>query len=210
VKTQRFFLSLVVLALVPSLAWSDPVTRTDVERVMSGFEHSSDLATIRAWGAPGAHILSDITNDTQLPPVTRARAAHALRAFRGDATVQTFLRSVAASRDVNLFVMRSCFDALIDGFDDVTEVSRYLSDTRSDVRDGAAWSLAASRLPQARAALQDRLRVETDEVVRETITRALATPAVAPIAPVVINSAPSVSFTVPTVNRRRIVRARNR
>jgi hypothetical protein len=163
-----------------SNASADPLTRAAVERALGGYEHDADLATVRAWGAEGATLLIEVSRDNGLVVATRARALHALRAYGSDLRVRDHLRAMAATPTQDLFLLRASLDALIEGFDDVSEARRYLSDARVDVRDGAVWSLAASTNPAARVALRERLQVETDAGVRATITEALARPVPAP------------------------------
>ncbi len=200
------------LIAVSGVSSADPVTRASVEGSLGGYEQGVDVATVRSWGSEGASILIAISRDPSLLFAVRARALHALRAFAGDVRVRDHLRATAADPTQSLFLVRASLDALTEGFDDVAEVSRYLSDARVDVRDGAAWSLAASTNPAARAALRDRLRVESDPGVRATITDALARPTSAPAAPVVTPPAAARASVVPTsatrAVRRRVSRSR--
>jgi hypothetical protein len=192
------------LSLSPRSAAADPVSRADVERALSGYEQSVDVAAASAWGPAGAAHLMAIARDADAVVAVRARALHALRAFPGSAPVRAFLLSTAASPSQDVFLLRASLDALVEGFDDVAEASRYLADARVDVRDGAVWSLGASRNPAARAALRDRLRVEPDAGVRATITDALSR---APVVGAV--AAPPITVTLLAPARRAAPRARS-
>lgn len=196
----------------PLCAWADPVTRASVEGALRGYEQSADLAAVRAWGAPGAALLMEISRDPDALIATRARALHALRAFGADLRVRDHLRATAAAPSQDLFLLRASLDALIEGFGDVTAVSRYLSDARADVRDGAVWSLASSPDPAARAALRERLRFETDPGVRATITEALARPTPAavaqPVTPPAVGVASVATPSAPRAARPRRARSR--
>lgn len=148
-------------------------TREAMALELGGFEHEPDVATVRGWGASGAATLMALGNDPQALPHVRHRALHALRAFSTVPAVRDYLRRVASLPQQELFTLRASLDALVEGFDDVAFVARFLADPRADVRDGAAWSLSRSSSPAARTALQDRLARETDEAVRRTVTDAL-------------------------------------
>ncbi len=195
------------LSLSPRVASADPVSRAVVERSLGGFEQGVDLASARAWGSAGAEHLMAIARDTDAVVAVRARALHALRAYPESSAVRAFLRATAGAPGQDVFLLRACLDALVEGFDDVAEASRYLADGRADVRDGAVWSLAASRNPAARAALRERLRVEADAAVRATITDALARDAAAvapPSLPVSVTlRAPARQATARTRSSRR-------
>lgn len=181
-------------ALYTANAAADPITRAEVVDSLGGFEHAPDASAVRAWGTTGASHLMSVANDAALPLHVRVRAVHALRVHGAMAPVRTFLRALAGVSGQNLFLLRASLDALVEGFNDTAEVARYLVDPRVDVRDGAAWSLAASRDPAARAALSARLSVETDANVRLTLTTALRNGATPPVTP----TAPSGSVTVVT------------
>ncbi len=181
-------------ALFTANVHADPITRAEVVDSLGGFEHAPDVSAVRAWGATGASHLMSVANDTALPLHVRVRAVHALRADGAMLPVRTFLRALAGVTGQNLFILRASLDALIEGFNDTVEVARYLADPRVDVRDGAAWSLAASRDPAARTALSARLAIETDANVRLTLTTALRNGTATPVTP----TAPSGSVTVVT------------
>jgi hypothetical protein len=166
--------------LASSVAAADPVTRASVEASLAGYEGEPDVATIRQWGVDGERALLQIARDATLQGVVRVRAFHALRALAPDAGVLRLLRETAATPTADLFVRRACFDALVEGFDDVAEVARHLADPDVLVRDGAAWTLSRSTHPAARAALRARLAVETDPTVRLTLTQGVSAPTVAP------------------------------
>ncbi len=176
-RARTFIHSLVVgtsLLLASPALRADPPTRDVVVRELSGFETAPTVAAVRAWGTPGATLLMDIANDPSALHHVRARAVHALRAFNTSVPIHAFLRAFAAAPNQGLFLLRAALDAMVEGFDDVPEVSRYLRDARVDVRDGAAWSLSQSTSAAARAALDAALRTETDPTVRATLQRALA------------------------------------
>ncbi len=200
---------LLGLLASPLAARADPVTRASVEGALRGYEQGADLATVRSWGGPGAALLMEISRDPDALIATRARALHSLRAFGTDLRVRDHLRATAAAPSQDLFLLRASLDALVEGFGDVTSASRYLSDPRSDVRDGAVWSLASSTDPAAHAALRERLRVEADPGVRATITEALARPTslqtVTPVTPPAVGSA-----SLATARAARPRRARSR
>lgn len=149
-----------------------PPSRAEMIELLSGVEHEPALATVRAWGPPASRLLMELASDTTTLPHARVRAVHALRAF-ASADVHSFLRVFAATADHDVFLERAAFDALIEGFDDVADVARYLRDPSVDVRDGAAWALSQSRSAGARTALTAALRTESDPTVRQTITAAL-------------------------------------
>lgn len=181
-------------ALATANVNADPITRGEVIDSLGGFEHAPDTSAVRAWGATGAAHLMSVANDVALPLHVRVRAVHALRAYGTMVPVRTFLRALAGVTGQNLFILRASLDALVEGFNDTVEVARYLADPRVDVRDGAVWSLAASRDPAARSALAARLAVETDANVRLTLTTALRNGTTVPPVP----TAPSGSVTVAT------------
>jgi hypothetical protein len=172
-RTFACLYACAVFSFAPTLA-ADPVTRTTIEDALSGFEAEPDLATVRAWGVDGERLLLQIARDPTLHGVVQVRAVRALRAFAPDAGVLRFLRETAARPTTNLFVRRACFDALLEGFDDIAEIARYLADPIPEVRDGAAWTLSRSPRPEARRALRARLAVETDPTVRATLAQANA------------------------------------
>lgn len=207
-RILRLALACAALSLAPAAA-ADPVTRASVEASLSGYESEPDVAAVRAWGADGERALLAIARDATLGGVVRVRAFHALRAYAPDAGVLRLLRETAAQPNADLFVRRACFDALVEGFDDVAEVARHLADPVPEVRDGAAWTLSRSARREARAALRARLAVETDPTVRATLAQADAPPA--PVA------APAASVVVPVAHapalapaRRAVVRAARR
>lgn len=200
-RILRIALVCAILTAAP-LASADPVTRASVEAALSGFEGEPAVATVRAWGAEGERALLLIARDATLQGVVRVRALHALRAFAPDAGVLRLLRETAAAPDGDLFARRACFDALVEGFDDVAEVARHLADPRADVRDGAAWTLSRSPRAEARAALRARLAVETDPTVRATLAQALSPEPGAPVATPVAVVTPVAQPATPAVARR--------
>jgi hypothetical protein len=197
----------IVLWLVPSLAYADPVRRTEIEAALSSFEGEPAVADVRAWGPQGRTFLLELARDPRAFAHVRTRAVHALRAFEGDAAARQFLRDTAAFPAQELFMLRAALDALIEGFGDVAAVARFLNDPRVEVRDGAAWSLARSRDPAARAALTAQLRVEADPTVRDTLTRALGD--ASPTTSAVV-AAPPASVATSIVAAPRVRRTRGR
>jgi hypothetical protein len=178
VSRQRILrpaLALAALALAANVA-ADPLDRAAVERALAGYEAEPTVADVRAWGPDGARSLLAIARDVSLQGVVRVRALHALRALAPDAGVHRLLRETAALPTAELLVRRACFDALLEGFDDVAEVARHLRDPLPEVRDGAAWTLLRSPRADARAALRARLAVETDATVRTTLAQLDAPP----------------------------------
>jgi len=204
----RLAFACAALSLAPAAA-ADPVTRASVEASLSGYEGEPTVAAVRAWGVDGERALLAIARDATLGGVVRVRAFHALRAYAPDAGALRLLRETAAQPGADLFVRRACFDALVEGFDDVAEVARHLADPLPEVRDGAAWTLSRSARPEARAALRARLAVETDPTVRATLAQADAPPApvTAPAASVVV---PVAHAPAPAPARRAVVRAARR
>lgn len=154
-------------------AAQQPPTREALALELGGFEREPDVAAVRAWGAQGAASLMALGNDPQAQPHVRQRALHALRAFTAQPAVRDYLRRVASLPQQELFTLRAALDALVEGFDDVAFVARFLGDARADVRDGAAWSLSRSAAPAAATALRERLAREPDEAVRRTLGDAL-------------------------------------
>jgi hypothetical protein len=205
----RLALSLTFTSLLAtSAAAADPVTRASVEASLSGFEGEPDVAAVRRWGADGERALLQIARDATLQGVVRVRAFHALRALAPDAGVHRLLRDTAAAPSADLFVRRACFDALVEGFDDVAEVARHLADPAPEVRDGAAWTLSRSTNAAARSALRARLAVETDPTVRITLAQAVRAPEVAP--PVVTTPMAQSSLVVTAAPRRVAARTSRR
>jgi hypothetical protein len=144
-----------------------------MEPDLAGCEEGPDEAAVRSWGAEAPGALMAIGNDAAAPPHVRQRAVYALRHFRQRPAVRDYLRALAAVPGQGIFLLRAALDALVLGFDDLPTAAGFLADARVEVRDGAAWSLARSTSPAARALLSERLRVERDETVRRTLTDAL-------------------------------------
>lgn len=154
-------------------AGAQQLTRAQVEHELGGIEQAPDDATVRQWGAGAPAVLMAIGDDPAAAPHVRQRAVFALRLFGARPGVKEYLRALAAVPGQGLYVLRAALDALVVGCNDVATAGGFLGDPRSEVRDGAAWSLARSTNPAARGLLAGRLRVERDETVRRTLTDAL-------------------------------------
>lgn len=154
-------------------AAAQQVTRAQIEHDLGGYEQAPSDATVRGWGAEGPAVLMTIGNDPEAAPHVRQRAVYALRLFGARPGVKEYLRAIAAVPGQGLYVLRAALDALVVGCNDVATAGAYLADSRSEVRDGAAWALSRSTNPAARALMAERLRVERDETVRRTLGEAL-------------------------------------
>ena len=172
-RTLRFSsLGLFISLAFTTCATADPLTRTSLRAELSGFEDAPTSGAVRQWGTDGAALLMELANDGTEAPFVRARAASALRWFAPNEAVHRFLALVAAAPG-DLLVRRAALDGLALGFNDTAAVAAMFDSPDADLRDGAAWALAAVNSPTSRALLDARLRVETDENVRRTITTAL-------------------------------------
>lgn len=169
-------LALLSASTLACPAAAQQVTRAQLEHDLGGYEQAPDEAAVRAWGADAPLLLMTIGNDPEAAPHVRQRAIYALRVFGARPGVKDYLRALAAVPGQGLFVLRAALDALVVGCNDVATAGGFLADPRVEVRDGAAWALARSTQPAARALLTERLRVERDETVRRTLGDALQSP----------------------------------
>lgn len=172
------FLLCSLLALAPaSSAFADPPTRSQVEELLSGIEQGPPPELLRSWGAPGVQLLMEVGNDTTRPLHVRIRAVLSLRTAGQSQTLvgptQAYLRALAAVSAQPLMLRRAAFDALAQGFSDVAALAPFLHAPEVEVRDGAAWALRSINRADARAAMTEALRTETDATVRGTLTAGL-------------------------------------
>jgi len=170
---------LVILpALVAALALASPTAhagelRDSVLPHLSGMEDPTSPDALRALGPGVADELLSIVDDSALPRTTRARALHSLGWFPSPATRGVL---VAALDGSDSFMARKAAYALGTGWGEaaVPDLKRALASDDQRLRDATARALGKVGGDAADAALSERLAVEEEASVRESITKALA------------------------------------
>ncbi|MEM9068270.1 MAG: HEAT repeat domain-containing protein [Myxococcota bacterium] len=172
-RTLAFVLVAVAIGLaVPARA--DAPSKTRVRELLSGIEEIPPRAVWRALGPETLGVLIELYNDASEPGFVRLRAVVVAGHFPNEAC-RTFLRAVATAPGQSDLFARNAVLALGRGFGvrALEELGSYLRHREPLVRQAAVRSLGEIATPAARSLLEGRMRLERDDVVRESLLRAL-------------------------------------
>ncbi|MFZ5481334.1 MAG: HEAT repeat domain-containing protein [Myxococcota bacterium] len=174
---MRRALVLFLLAAVPSLAFADDALRAQVLERLSGVEDPATEADLRALGAGVDVELFALAKDGTVPRSRRQSAVQALGWFPNEehrAWLATLVGDPAGDR----FLRRSACHALANGWGDAAlpDLGKALADGDEQLRNQAARAIGRIGTPAAKSALEARLAVEPDGMVREAITASLGVP----------------------------------
>lgn len=168
---------LLATATLLALATARPAAagelREPVMTLLSGVEDTPTASELQALGpAAGAELL-EIAADPDVARSKRGRAVHALGWFPSDQT-RGFLDQTLQSDDK--YLARKAVRALATGWQDgaLPALTPALQSDDVQLRIATVRALGDISSPKARALLDDRLAVETNGAVQDTIRKVLA------------------------------------
>jgi hypothetical protein len=175
--------ALTLIVWLPSSPRAGPVTpRERVELALSGIE-AADLPTkaqLLRLSPVVDEVLRDIVERPSRRALARSRAMWALRDFASPATAATLHKVIlknAKSADglarLDLQQALTSYAAVV-GPKSLGVTAPFLSHASIDVRHAAAFAVALSRGPAARALLVARRKVEPSATVRHQLDRQIA------------------------------------
>jgi hypothetical protein len=171
---MRRSLVLLLLASLPGLAWADDALRGKVLVLLSGYEDAATESELRALGDGVGGELFAIAQDASVARSRRQGAVQALGWFPTDAH-RAWLSALVADGSGDRYLRRSAVHALANGWGDAAlpELERALGDEDEQLRNQAARAMGRVGTPAATAALQKRLDVEQNAMVREAISASM-------------------------------------
>lgn len=166
---------MLTLLLAFATAHADDALRARCLDLLSAYE---DPATEADWKALGAGVdaeLLAIAQDASLSHTRRANAVFAL-GFFPSANVRTYLAGLVADEPADGIFRRKAVYALANGYGEgaLPELRGALASSDVHLRAATARAVAKIGTPTAKKALEERLAVESDRMVRDTLTAALA------------------------------------
>lgn len=170
-KSAFFFVGL----LWAGAAVADEAMRTKVLDLLSAYESTPTAAEWQAMGSAAAEELFSIAQDKSTSHFQRVRATHALGYFPTD-TYRTWLASQLAATTTDAETRRAACYALANGWGDAAlpELGAALGDNDVQLRNAAARAISRIGTPASRQVLEARLAVETNSMVRTTLSSLLA------------------------------------
>jgi HEAT repeat protein len=156
-------------------ARADDALRARCLDLLSAYEDPATEADWRALGAGVDAELLAIATDVRLSHTRRANAVFAL-GFFPSARARAFLAGLAADAAADGIFRRKAVHALANGYGEgaLAELRAALASTDAQLRAAAARAVAKIGAPTAERALEARLAVESDPMVRDTLAAALA------------------------------------
>ena len=153
---------------LPALAGPN---RAQVEAQFDGIEQPPTAESLRAIPGVQAELL-EIAQDASASRTHRAKALHALGYFPG-AEARAVLESALVGDDAKM--QRRAVYALANGWGDaaIPQITQALASDDAQLRIAAAASLGNVGTAKARVALDQRLPVEQEPAVRESIQASL-------------------------------------
>jgi hypothetical protein len=220
----RTSLAALALALIANASGAlADATPEQIVAALSGVEHGPSTTEVRAWSERSIPTLVSLAEDPQRPEFVRARAAAAIRTFAPAPEARAALERLANGPAPHPLVLRAALDSLCIAWAELAIAQRFLGSLSSDHREAAAWAIARSARPEARAILARARASERDPAIRATIDSAereleraitanRATPATAQSAvlraPTAAMSAPRTAVSIPPSRSPRRARAR--
>ncbi len=170
---MRLPLASLLIMLAASLPAAAGELREQVLEQLSGVEDPPSAEALMALGDGVDAVLMEIAADDSLPRTRRGRAVHALGSFPTE-TGKTHLLATLAAEDS--YLARKAVYALGSGWGEAAlpELSQALASEDLRLREAAAHAMAGIDAEPVRAALTERLAVESEPTVRDAITAALA------------------------------------
>ncbi len=167
-------LSVMAMAFVPTSAHATPPTKSELARLLSGYEELPPASAFRAWGPGTLSVLVELYQDGTQPAFVRIRAVYAAGHYPSPAT-RTFLLAVArAPRQSDLFIREAVLSlGRAFGPRAVDDLRPFLRHDEPVVRESAVIALSRIRSPEALSALRVRLPDEHAAHVRDRIRRAV-------------------------------------
>jgi HEAT repeat protein len=159
----------------PSVITPPAPSRAAIEHMLSGFEDTPTLDQIRALGEGAIPILVALHDDESVIQPVRLRAVEAMGAFSGDAARRFLVRVMHDPHEPGV-VVREAAEALAQsqGASAVPEISRLLSSSDRNVREGAIEALASIGNDAALRRLAVHQVHEADGALRDRITALVA------------------------------------
>lgn len=167
--------ALLALLLAASSAHADDALRGKCIDLLAAYD---DPATAEDWKSLGEGVpaeLMAIAKDPKVSSTRRAGAVYALGWYPTPET-RTFVTGVLYDVAAPNILRRKATFALGNGWGDgaLAEIVATLASEDAQLRQAAARTLGKLGTPGATAALQERLSVETDRVVRDLIVNLLS------------------------------------
>jgi hypothetical protein len=162
--------ALAAALLVCSTAYAEPELLRDLERAPTAGE-------VRQLGPDADRVLIAAARDPAVSRLVRLRAVSALTfapTVRARAFLLDLLAAAAAAREgADVLDVAAALGALAaHGPSTLPVLLPYLAHASADVRQSAAYAIAASGATQGRASLTARLRVEREPGVQVALRRA--------------------------------------
>jgi HEAT repeat protein len=149
--------------------------RQQVITLLSGIEDPATGVDWAALGAPAGDELLAIAKDEAALPTQRGNALVALGYFPSEAARSHLVGLVASDSADSQLRRKACYGLATGwGADSVATLSVALGSADVQVRTAAARALGMIGSDAARSALASRLDIETNNSVRDAITRAQA------------------------------------
>ncbi len=162
---SRSLYALVALLLPLSAVAGDK--RDAVLELLNAVEESPSAAELTALGDGVDAALMEIAQDTAVPHTRRGRAVSALQHFPSD-PVRAFLEGQLDGTD-GLLRRKAAWSLAVWGASAVPKLSDALGDDDVQLRIAAAGALGAIDAPEAKTALELRLKKEKEQPVLDEI-----------------------------------------
>lgn len=167
----------VIVCFFVAAAQAAPSSK-ELDRVLGGIERVAGPEDVRRLGSDADRVLIAVASDGR---TSRLRRMRAILALQHAPTMEAldFLRAVlaeegAAIEGPEVLDVAAALSALAPhGREVLSDLLPFLTHHSADVRQSAAAALAATRAPEAAAALRARVVVERDMGVRGVVLRAL-------------------------------------
>lgn len=148
--------------------------RPQVEELLEAFEAAPSASEWTRLGPGAGEVLREIAADARRRPTVRSRAATALRHYP-DAASFAALEVLARDEQTPVLVRRKAVRALAEGWgaQALGLVKPLVEHENLQLRESALRALAMIPTPEARALLEERLRLEPRAYLRETIQESI-------------------------------------
>jgi len=148
-----------------------------VRLLLDGYEPLDVERGMKQLGAPAADVLLRLLSDRATPALIRLRAIEAL-GYVPTPAGRTYLRNIVSEigvvDDERVYTLAAALRALgAFGPAELPGLALFLSHGSADVREAAAAGLAAMNSESALPALKQRLTIESDSGVKETLKTAI-------------------------------------
>jgi HEAT repeat protein len=164
----------MLVAVAPVARAAEITVEQQVVDLLSAYEEAPSSQELSALGPTVPDVLRSYAQDSRKPLSMRARAIHAL-GWYPDATDHALLLSWATGSDTPDIFRRKAVFALVNGWGEVAvpEVAPLFSSTDVQLRLAIVRAFSALPAEKVRASLQTQLEVETNQAVRDALSKAL-------------------------------------